>query len=307
MESVVKDIEASLENSCIEKYANVVYQIKNTVQEVKMELKLLLKQGDPNKYHTVVEVDFTKDSENTSTKPKITIYNSPIYVYGKYIKMARCMCQTPLRIKGKLKTERSVSDFSASFKEFFGASAAKFMGCGREDIDVRCLKGRPFILELSNPTKNLTSAAIPVNLYTDIDLIDVCIVEKACKDIVNCEAPSKSYNLLLFSDEDIKFEKSYELKQKTPLRVLHRRANITREKTVEVLNVKRCEKNGFYFDVDIKTSSGTYVKEWVNGDFGRTVPNLNADLLELDVIEIYLDIPQDVIIRPLSLLKKYTD
>jgi tRNA pseudouridine synthase 10 len=47
--------------------------------------------------------------------------------------------------------------------------------------------------------------------------------------------------------------------------------------------------------LDIKTSAGTYVKEFVNGDFGRTVPsvtsllNCKVDLERLDVTEIIMD------------------
>ncbi|KAI8593161.1 hypothetical protein BDZ88DRAFT_187521 [Geranomyces variabilis] len=53
--------------------------------------------------------------------------------------------------------------------------------------------------------------------------------------------------------------------------------------------------------VDLKTSAGTYVKEFMHGDGGRTVPSLK-DLLEvesaivetLDVLEVHLDWPEGV-------------
>jgi tRNA pseudouridine synthase 10 len=44
-----------------------------------------------------------------------------------------------------------------------------------------------------------------------------------------------------------------------------------------------------------QASAGTYIKEFVHGDFGRTQPNLgslldcNAQILQLDVMDVHLD------------------
>lgn len=317
MDTVLGNIESALFNSKMEKYTNVVYQIKNNDAAEKETLKSLLKQGNCNESHTVVEIDYSLCPESHSKRrrgftgieefifgenqPKIRIRNSPIYIYGKYVKMSREMCQTPLFINGVEKTCKNVSDFGGDFQKFFGASSVKFMGCGREDIDVRCLKGRPFILELANPTRNLNPVKVPVALYEEIAIVDCCSVKRECKDFVNCAEPQKYYNLLVFSEHKINFEKIYKIEQKTPLRVLHRRANMTRNKQIEVLRVDVLEKDGYYYDIDIRASSGAYIKEWVTGDFNRTVPNLNADLLELDVICVDLEIPKEYIINEIRL------
>lgn len=48
-----------------------------------------------------------------------------------------------------------------------------------------------------------------------------------------------------------------------------------------------------HFKLSMKTQAGTYVKEFVHGDLGRTKPNLrtlldaDVDILELDVEVIY--------------------
>lgn len=48
------------------------------------------------------------------------------------------------------------------------------------------------------------------------------------------------------------------------------------------------------------TGAGTYVKEFVHGDFGRTKPsvgdiiNAEVDILALDVLAINLDWPKEV-------------
>lgn len=318
MDKVVKAIESSLELSKMEITDNLVYQIKCEDPILKEELKRLLVQGNSSISHTTVEIDFTNPPEPKKKKWEITgietfkypvenviikLCNSPIYIYGEYIKLSREMTQTPLRIKGKYKSEHSVSDFGKDFNNFFGGNDFKFMGCGREDIDVRCLEGRPFILEISNPTINLNANFMSINFLEGIDIKNCHIATKECKDYVNREDPSKLYNLLIFSEERINFEKKYELDQKTPLRVLHRRANMIREKTIEILRTEGVESDGFYYDVDIKASSGAYIKEWVNGDFNRTIPNLNSDILELDVITVALNVEKSLFIRSFELIR----
>lgn len=238
--------------------------------------------------------------------PDIKIFNSSIYVYGEYIKKSREMTQTPLNIDGELKCKRSVSDFIVEFKHFYDADEVKFMSCGREDIDVRCLQGRPFILEIISPKRNLKTTEFEIKLYKDVDIINSFIVTKNCKDLINSDESNKFYNLDIFSKEKINFEQKYFIKQKTPLRVLHRRANIERDKEIEVLKTKEYSDNeGFYYEVQIKASFGAYIKEWVNGDFYRTIPNLNSDLLNLDVLKVEKSLDSTTIVCPLILKKTY--
>jgi tRNA pseudouridine synthase 10 len=51
------------------------------------------------------------------------------------------------------------------------------------------------------------------------------------------------------------------------------------------------------FELDVVTQAGTYVKEFVHGDLGRTKPSLSdiiggdVDILALDVLDIHLDFP----------------
>lgn len=80
------------------------------------------------------------------------------------------------------------------------------------------------------------------------------------------------------------------LEQKTPIRVLHRRPLLTRPRTVYSMRSELI--NGHYALLELVTQSGTYVKEFVHGDFGRTVPSVgsllgcSADILQLDVTAI---------------------
>lgn len=77
-----------------------------------------------------------------------------------------------------------------------------------------------------------------------------------------------------------------ELHQQTPIRVVHRRNNTVRIRHVLTCSAIRIDDH--YFQLHISTDAGTYVKEFVHGDLGRTVPNVSTllgcktDILELD-------------------------
>lgn len=77
-----------------------------------------------------------------------------------------------------------------------------------------------------------------------------------------------------------------ELKQQTPIRVLHRRSKMIRVRHVLTLAAKRIDSH--YFRLNLSTDAGTYVKEFVHGDLGRTVPSVSSllgcktDIVELD-------------------------
>lgn len=89
------------------------------------------------------------------------------------------------------------------------------------------------------------------------------------------------------------------LNQRTPVRVLHRRPNIDRDRKIYHLMISPINEN--YFILDLLAQSGTYIKEFVNGDLGRTSPSL-GDLIreslpgkflneeKLDVIIVQLDV-----------------
>lgn len=80
------------------------------------------------------------------------------------------------------------------------------------------------------------------------------------------------------------------LQQKTPIRVLHRRSLATRERSIFRLEVSKAETTDpKAFVLNMATQAGTYVKEFVHGDFGRTTPSLR-DLLDADVDILALDV-----------------
>ena len=77
------------------------------------------------------------------------------------------------------------------------------------------------------------------------------------------------------------------LEQLTPLRVLHRRTLMTREKVIHRMRMHLV--SGHSGVLEVWASAGTYIKEFVHGDLGRTVPSVGSllckqvDILQLDV------------------------
>ena len=60
-----------------------------------------------------------------------------------------------------------------------------------------------------------------------------------------------------------------------------------------VIHALRAERiNAHWLLVDLETSSGTYVKEFIHGDMGRTVPHFGmllrgtTDIIQLDVLDL---------------------
>ncbi len=186
--------------------------------------------------------------------------------------------------------------------EFVNAESDAFHGMGREDIDVRCLgEGRPFVAELKSPLRR----SIDFEKLTKT-------INKSAKDLIEIQGLRFSNRAEVARIKETKAEKSYTirfscehslsddeiskrilslsgqvLEQQTPQRVAHRRADkIRKRKVISIENVQ-VEDNEIEFDV--RCESGTYVKELVHSDEGRTNPSVAA-VLEADCEVILLDV-----------------
>ncbi len=133
---------------------------------------------------------------------------------------------------------------------------------------------------------------------SDLQFADKDVVRKLKKG----ESTQKEYRLILefenrIATKDLRFlEKSLSntlVKQQTPLRVMHRRADLTREKYIYEVNVKKMSLQKA--EMRIRCQGGLYVKELVTGDDGRTVPSVSEILknkakpLKLDVLSVIMD------------------
>ena len=119
------------------------------------------------------------------------------------------------------------------------------------------------------------------------------------------EEKKKEYTALCVTSRPVEVERLRELErledlqldQETPIRVLHRRANATRRKVVHSMKISTEALSDNMFKLDLVTSAGTYVKEFVHSDFSRTKPSvqsllgLDTDILALDVREVFLPWP----------------
>ena len=193
---------------------------------------------------------------------------------------------------------------------------SRFSSSGREDVDVRMLgRGRPFLFEMVNPRRvhlsqdELTKIQENINESSqDVFVRDLQIVSKASINALKEgeDQKKKTYTALCTLPkthhiEEVKAKlegiKDLQLAQQTPIRVLHRRPDANRRRTVYFMEVQPLQR---LFDQDqqklfllkLATQAGTYVKEFVHGDFGRTEPNVSqilgcdVDILALDV-EVY--------------------
>ncbi|MDH7507383.1 MAG: tRNA pseudouridine(54/55) synthase Pus10, partial [Candidatus Thermoplasmatota archaeon] len=248
----------------------------------------------------------------------VSLQISSLYIYGRYKKFKRNFPQTKWFCKickgkgckkchytGKL-YDTSVEELIAyKFLKETNAVDESFHGCGREDIDVRMLgNGRPFVLEIKNPVKrklNLAQLEKEINMENK-DFIEVKNLRFSSKDEINRLKQAefnKIYKIVICGEKPINNEKlkkavlalqGKKIGQFTPSRVAHRRANMVRKKYIFNCKIKHVDGNMAILIVEAQ--SGTYIKELITGDEGRTKPNLSemidnpCKVIELDVIEI---------------------
>jgi len=181
-------------------------------------------------------------------------------------------------------------------------------GAGREDIDARMLgRGRPFVIEVKKPKKrflNLRKLAKAINDGAQ-GKVKVSGLRFANKEWVRrlkkTEAAEKAYRAIVEFDKAVldkelaQIEKrlvNAVVQQQTPRRVLHRRADLVREKHIYEAKVKRLTPNRI--ELRLKCQGGLYIKELITGDDGRTTPNIaeivgaQATPVELDVLNVLM-------------------
>lgn len=261
---------------------------------------------------------------NTPIKcSSVSLLHNSLFIAGRYNKYSRKLCQTPWIINGERTMESSVQELICNpILKVIKAQDLKFASSGREDVDVRMLgNGRPFVCELINPHRVHLEPqefrAIERNISSSTKEVSVRHLQKVSKDQVaqvkaGEEDKVKTYNaycIVLGENAFVDWDKLASLpskcpiilKQRTPIRVLHRRSLATRERSIFRMEICKAETDEpKAFVLKMATQAGTYVKEFVHGDFGRTSPSLRdllgteVDILALDVLDIELDWPPPV-------------
>lgn len=256
----------------------------------------------------------------------VSLQHNSLFFAGRYNKYSRSLPQTPWIIKGERRMESSVQEMiTMKIEAASRAEGSKFSSSGREDVDVRTLgQGRPFAIELLNPHKTIFSENEVREIENEVNMAgknlifirDLQVVQKEELQILKDgeESKTKEYNALCIAwgvDVD-KLKRLSEsapitISQKTPVRVLHRRPVATRPKTIHWLRTTVIDKPSevhcsdedvIYFRLQLNTQAGTYIKEFVHGDFGRTQPSIGdllggvvVDILALDVVNVEVDWP----------------
>ena len=271
---------------------------------------------------TKKEVDFKKPDIVAVIDTRfdnVELQISPLYIYGRYKKFIRGIPQTRWDCKecygkgcekcnymGKM-YETSVEEIIA--KRVMGLTKGaehSFHGMGREDIDARMLgNGRPFVLEIKVPIRrhlNLKDLEKVINEYAEgkVAVSDLKLSAKEEVVAIKDAKVFKSYDVEVEFTESIDYGKLKEvarafkdksIEQRTPKRVLHRRADKIRKRIVKDIGIEVIGKYTVKFK--ITGESGIYIKELIHGDEGRTKPsiagylNTNIEIRNLDVIYIH--------------------
>ncbi len=217
-----------------------------------------------------------------------------LFIYSRYNKLVRGIPQTRWT-KYKISVEQLIGE---PMKKAGNSEDYVMHGMGREDIDAKCLGWRPFVMELVNPKKrklDLKKLEKYVNKSKKVQIKSIRLSERSEMVEIKASKSEKSYRVL------VEFEKPVEkiervkkiigkIKQETPNRVKHRRADKERLRKVKSITVKKISSKKYEFK--ITGDAGLYIKELVSGDKGRTKPSISGILenqgivKELDVIKI---------------------
>jgi len=176
-----------------------------------------------------------------------------------------------------------------------------FHGAGREDIDARMLgTGRPFIVEAVYPrVRSLDLAKLQEEINRQasgkVEILDLTPAAAEQVERLKGAAFEKTYSALIKFKTEVPEEKLKSvlkelvgsIDQRTPTRVLHRRADKLRVRKVHSTDL--LEVSGDLARISIKGDSGLYIKELISGDGGRTKPSL-ADSLGVDAVVEELDV-----------------
>ena len=187
-----------------------------------------------------------------------------------------------------------------------------FHGMGREDIDAAMLgNGRPFVLELRMPKKrdlDLVNLMTTVNSINEnrIKISNLEMVDRSRVAELKNTVCDKTYRVDVSISSDLTIESlkkgaqklnSKVIKQRTPSRVSHRRADLVRPRLVNYVDVLSHTEG--MVELEIRAQHGTYIRELVSGDEGRTDPSLSSlvgspcKVEVLDVLNLHLEAKEE--------------
>ena len=262
------------------------------------------------------DVDFQKPDIHVIFdlgKNDIHLQVSSAFIFGTYKKLVRGIPQTrwpcrSCRGLGCDKCDWSGKQYKESVEEIVAdapmeileGTGTKFHGAGREDIDALNLGGREFVLEIREPRKrscDLKKLEKEINKRAKKKVTVLGLKISSKNEVVNLKEKKsdKTYRALCSVDKPLKAADMKKLdklngktiKQRTPQRVSHRRADLVRDRKVIEIKGKVISKTEI--ELHIKGQAGLYIKELVSGDDGRTKPSV-SELLKVKAAVKDLDV-----------------
>jgi tRNA pseudouridine synthase 10 len=166
--------------------------------------------------------------------------------------------------------------------------------------------GRPFVLEVKCPKKRFIDLrkleqAINQQAEGKVDVHKLNFADKNIARKLKKTDAAKVYRAIVEFDRAVSDEELNRIAktlscstvlQRTPKRVLHRRANLVREKYIYKTKVKRESHNRA--EMQIHCQGGLYIKELISGDEDRTTPSVagivdsTASTSQLDVLSVVM-------------------
>ncbi|MGC8582228.1 MAG: tRNA pseudouridine(54/55) synthase Pus10 [Thermoproteus sp.] len=225
----------------------------------------------------------------------VKVTRNPLLLLGRYLKLSRVVSQGRL-VPGASRTIEEVLD---PVRARFGGSALVLHAAGREDSDVRMLgNGRPAVVEIKEPSKYRGDLS---GLATEWVILSP-LKPGTRNDVREMKAKSKTsiklYRAVALSDKPISAEDLARLKalegavvvQRTPRRI--KRLNPRARRRRMVYNIEAYQIADRVIEVFVRCQGGLYVKEFINGDGGRTQPSVaetlgaSLEVVELDVLDV---------------------
>jgi len=253
---------------------------------------------------------FNFASPSKMPKFQVSFEREQVFIAARYCKYSRSLPQSPWapnKDTAKVLGNSVGEKITNPLQEYFRADSTKFIASGREDIDVRMLgTGRPFAVALFNARKwqemydknrrkeVLSMLRDKINKENkDVEVVGEfqLVTQEEMRELnIGQEEKRKQYSALCYSCLPItlemakKFEAAMpvELNQATPIRVLIRRSVMDRKRMIYAGRMDVVDEH--HFRIQVETQAGTYVKEFVNGDFGRTRPSV-ANLLGFELAD----------------------
>ena len=276
------------------------------------------------------EVEFVKERPDVMVLVdgltlRVDVDVRPVYLYGRYRKLSREIPQTrwpcssckglgcnKCNNTGQLYPDSVQSLVAHPFLIASDSSEDLFHGMGREDIDAAMLgNGRPFVLELRMPKKrdlDLVNLMTTVNSINEnrIKISNLEMVDRSRVAELKNTVCDKTYRVDVSISSDLTIESlkkgaqklnSKVIKQRTPSRVSHRRADLVRPRLVNYVDVLSHTEG--MVELEIRAQHGTYIRELVSGDEGRTDPSLSSlvgspcKVEVLDVLNLHLEAKEE--------------